>query len=325
VSVDAEPDVRWIQAGVIAGFLSCVIYPLVIFGRPPLPAAATLIAAFGPLLALASVGLQKLLGVHRRTVAAEAAALLNALGGALFSTMLLIQLAVPAFTGLEQVRGEIWPSPSRRFAQSRGPDRGCQAQAGARMPGAATASACRESGSRPPIPSRRCDLGPFLAASGLPWATRSAEGLDCGREGFMGRVAIGLAAFVIVGCTSIRPVPVQAGDVCARCQRTVVDARLAGEIIDAQGGVLKFRAPLCMAKYLRQHPAEAAAIFVTDYNTGDMFPAMNATFVKVTLEGSEREYAAFQSPTEAGRFMKENGGGVVDWIAVQRVAMEATN
>jgi hypothetical protein len=41
--------------------------------------------------------------VHRPTVAAEAAALLNAIGGALFSTMLLIQLAVPMFTGVERV------------------------------------------------------------------------------------------------------------------------------------------------------------------------------------------------------------------------------
>jgi nitrous oxide reductase accessory protein NosL len=141
----------------------------------------------------------------------------------------------------------------------------------------------------------------------------------------MGRMLIGLAAFGIVACSSIRPVPVQAGDVCVRCQRTVVDARLAGEIIDAQGTALKFRAPLCMAKYLRRHPAEAAAIYVTDYTTGEMFPAMNGTFVRVALEGSEREYAAFRSPTDAARFMKEHGGGVVDWVAVQRVAMEATD
>jgi hypothetical protein len=141
----------------------------------------------------------------------------------------------------------------------------------------------------------------------------------------MGRVAIGLAVLGLVGCTSIRPVPVQAGDVCVRCQRTVVDARLAGEVIDAQGNALKFRAPLCMAKYLRQYPADAAATYVTDYTTGEMFPAMNGTFVRVTLQDSEREYAAFRSPGDAARFMKEHGGGIVDWVAVQRVAMEATN
>jgi hypothetical protein len=98
VSADDDLNVRWIQTGVAAGFLSCLIYPLVIFGGPPVPAAVALIAAFGPLLALASLGLTKLLAVHRRTVAAEAAALLNTIGGALFSTMLLIQFAVPMFT-----------------------------------------------------------------------------------------------------------------------------------------------------------------------------------------------------------------------------------
>jgi hypothetical protein len=106
VSADDDLNVRWIQTGVAAGFLSCLIYPLVIFGGPPVPAAVALIAAFGPLLALASLGLTKLLAVHRRTVAAEAAALLNTIGGALFSTMLLIQFAVPMFTGVERVGRE---------------------------------------------------------------------------------------------------------------------------------------------------------------------------------------------------------------------------
>lgn len=142
----------------------------------------------------------------------------------------------------------------------------------------------------------------------------------------MGRLLIGLAVFGIVACSSIRPVPVQAGDVCVRCARTIVDARLAGEIIDAQGQALKFRAPLCMAKYLDRHPQEAAAVFVTDYTTGEMFPAVDGTFVRVTLEGSEREYAAFRSAAEAGRFMKEKGGGAVDWAGVRRAAtVAATN
>jgi hypothetical protein len=106
VSPDADLRVRWIQAGAVTGLLTCAIYPAVIFGRLPAPAAVTLIAAFGPLLAVASIGLQKLLAVHRPTVAAEAAALLNAIGGALFSTMLLIQFAVPMFTGVERVGRE---------------------------------------------------------------------------------------------------------------------------------------------------------------------------------------------------------------------------
>lgn len=106
MSPDADLRVRWIQAGAVAGLLTCAIYPAVIFGRPPASAAVALIAAFGPLLAVASLGLQKLLAVHRPTVAAEAAALLNAMGGALFSTMLLIQFAVPMLTGVERVGRE---------------------------------------------------------------------------------------------------------------------------------------------------------------------------------------------------------------------------
>ena len=63
---------------------------------------------------------------------------------------------------------------------------------------------------------------------------------------------------------------------------------------------MKFRAPLCMAKCIRRHPATAAAIFVTDYTTEEMFPAANGMFVRVKVEGSEREYAAFRWPIDAG-------------------------
>jgi hypothetical protein len=143
----------------------------------------------------------------------------------------------------------------------------------------------------------------------------------------MSRFLTALAVLGIVGCTSVRPVRVQAGDLCASCQRTIVDARLAGEVVDARGGVLKFRAPLCMAKYLRRSPSGGAAIFVTDYTTGEMFPAVNGTFVRITVDAGskDREFAAFRSVQEAAQFMKQRGGGAVDWVGVQRAAMTTSN
>jgi hypothetical protein len=58
-----------------------------------------------------------------------------------------------------------------------------------------------------------------------------------------------------------------------------------------------------------------------------MFPAMNGTFVKITVdaESIEREYAAFRSPIDAAKFTKEHGGGAVDWVAVRNAANPTSN
>jgi hypothetical protein len=87
-------ELRWIRLAIGLGIATSVVYPSLIF--IPLPQLLTIIlaAAVGPLLGMASLGLYRFLRLHQPSVSAQLAAACNFLGGALFSTMLLVQLAV---------------------------------------------------------------------------------------------------------------------------------------------------------------------------------------------------------------------------------------
>lgn len=56
-----------------------------------------------------------------------------------------------------------------------------------------------------------------------------------------------LATLTVSACSSIARVRVNAGDQCFRCRRAILETRRAAEVIDRNGFVAKFRAPLCMA------------------------------------------------------------------------------
>lgn len=92
-------ELRWIRAGVVAGLWACFAYPLAVFVPLPMWISATLAASFGPALAVACVGLWRFIQLQEVSVAAAAAAGLNAIGGALFTAMLLVQMAVGVAAG----------------------------------------------------------------------------------------------------------------------------------------------------------------------------------------------------------------------------------
>lgn len=92
-------EVQWIRIGAVGGLWACVAYPAAVFVPLPLALSAAVAASFGPALALGCVGLWRLIRLHHASVAAGAAAGLNALGGALFTAMVLVQMAVGATTG----------------------------------------------------------------------------------------------------------------------------------------------------------------------------------------------------------------------------------
>lgn len=97
----------WIKFGIGTGLATCLIYPTIVFVPLPLPLTATLIAAFGPLLAIASIGLSYALRLHQDSLSAQLAPILNALGGALFSVMLLVQVAVDLRAEPERVSRQV--------------------------------------------------------------------------------------------------------------------------------------------------------------------------------------------------------------------------
>ncbi len=83
-----------VEVGIIFGFVACLAYPLAVFAHLPKLAAVTLVACFGPALGFACYGLRQLLDWQSPTISSSLGLMLNALGGALFSVMAFVQLAV---------------------------------------------------------------------------------------------------------------------------------------------------------------------------------------------------------------------------------------
>jgi hypothetical protein len=132
-----------------------------------------------------------------------------------------------------------------------------------------------------------------------------------------------VAGAALIGCTSLAPVKVNAGDQCFRCRRTIQDARLAGETIDHNGFVSKFRAPGCMAKYLVNHQEDKSAVYVTDYTTGKMFRPESVWFVPVVVnrDTGERDYRAYRQESDAIAAALDVHAAPMRWSAV----IESTN
>jgi hypothetical protein len=76
-----------------AGFSACLAYPLGVFAPLPIPVRTLLLAFFGPLLGLGSYGLFRVLSLNRVSACGALGAASNAIAGALFAAMILVQLA----------------------------------------------------------------------------------------------------------------------------------------------------------------------------------------------------------------------------------------
>ena len=127
-------------------------------------------------------------------------------------------------------------------------------------------------------------------------------------------------ALLLPACSSVTPVAIRAGDLCNNCGRTITDVKLAAEAISASGQALKFRTVGCMARYLAKHPGPVQAAFVTDYPSGRMVRAQNATFVRADIDPAtgERDYYAFAEWTRASEFGKANEATGVDWFSIMQ-------
>lgn len=85
---------RWVEVGIVAGFIASITYPIMVFIPLPRMLTITLGAAFGPSLAIASVGLYYFLKTERETVATQIGAFTNVIAGALVTAMIIVQLAI---------------------------------------------------------------------------------------------------------------------------------------------------------------------------------------------------------------------------------------
>jgi hypothetical protein len=90
----AASSVNAVRLGVVAGFVACLAYPLIAFVPLPMLATAAIAACFGPALAVSCYGLKGLLDLEKPIPSSALGLLLNALGGALFAAMALVQIAL---------------------------------------------------------------------------------------------------------------------------------------------------------------------------------------------------------------------------------------
>ncbi|MDH3402180.1 MAG: hypothetical protein OES32_07130 [Acidobacteriota bacterium] len=103
--IGKSTELRWIETGIAAGIAASALYPLILFAPLPFVATVTLAALLGPAIGAASLGLRALLRLGDDSVASTLGAVSNLLAGALFTAMVLVQLAVrhgqpPAADGL---------------------------------------------------------------------------------------------------------------------------------------------------------------------------------------------------------------------------------
>jgi len=103
----AHAGLKAVRLGIVAGFFACLAYPLAAFAHLPKLATTTLVACFGPALGIASYGLRRLLDWETPLLSSALGSLLNALAGALFTAMGLLQLAVGYTAGSEKVSSQL--------------------------------------------------------------------------------------------------------------------------------------------------------------------------------------------------------------------------
>jgi len=84
----------WTRIAIGAGLLACASYPLMVYVPLPRVMQVVLGATFGPALAVASIGLARVLQARRRAPTIELAAISNSLAGALVTAMIIVQLAI---------------------------------------------------------------------------------------------------------------------------------------------------------------------------------------------------------------------------------------
>jgi hypothetical protein len=85
---------QWTIMSIITGLGAVISYTLMIILPGPYLALVIVVSAFGPLLAAASLGLYHVLAESGNPIVLQLAVMFNVLGAAIFTTMLLVQLAI---------------------------------------------------------------------------------------------------------------------------------------------------------------------------------------------------------------------------------------
>jgi hypothetical protein len=89
-----ELTLGWVRTGVVFGFLAVISYAAISAVDVPLAGALVLASVFGPSLAVASIGLYRILRVHERTVSLDLGVGSNVAAGVAVTLMFFAQLGL---------------------------------------------------------------------------------------------------------------------------------------------------------------------------------------------------------------------------------------
>lgn len=126
-----------------------------------------------------------------------------------------------------------------------------------------------------------------------------------------------LVAATVAGCAA-QPRPLASGnDACEQCRMTVSDTRFGGEVISHKGRLRTFDSAECLAGYVvaAGDSLDKTKVFVADYETRQMVPAISAHFLRGGSVHSPmgRELVAFSSSHHAAELVKKYGGELLTW------------
>jgi len=97
----------------------------------------------------------------------------------------------------------------------------------------------------------------------------------------MTRAVIVASFALLVACAAdeLRPADLQPGTACAYCRMTLVDPKLASQIVAPGEEPRVFDDFGCLRAYIASHPqSERSLVFVADHSTGEWIPERDAVF-----------------------------------------------
>ena len=124
---------------------------------------------------------------------------------------------------------------------------------------------------------------------------------------------------------SLRPVDIEASDMCAYCKMAISERRYAAEAIDNEGTAYKFDNALCMMRFVadRKLRDRVGAWYIADYENRSWLDARNAAFVRsAEIPGPMASgLAAFGSHAAAQALAAEHHGKTISfeglWTSLQ--------
>jgi len=142
------------------------------------------------------------------------------------------------------------------------------------------------------------------------------------------RPAAALLGAAALACAAPGPAPIAFGAAaCDHCHMTIVDQRVAAELVTRTGKVYAFDDAGCLARFAvggTVQPAQVHSAWVTDFrHPGSLIPAQDAIFLRTDSVRTPMSSNLVAVPRAAGDSLQAAlGGTLLDWAAVLAAARQ---